>query len=430
MRRIVCVGGLVCALASAAAAHDTWLIADRHVAEEGDKVWLSFVTGEVFPFGDNPTDPDRVAEFVDLHGGRRTFVSGYAPQDNGLSVRGPIEGRGIHVFACALAPRLIELDPATFESYLRSEHADAAVSIWSGRSDRAAAAVERYTKYTKTIVEVLPAAPADRGYEAVVGHRLEIVPTSNPRNWKSGMDVGVRVLLDGHPWAGVSVTAGHDGLAKHEYAVETRTGPDGTARIPFMRPGHWFIKAHLIRPTGGIGRAGWESFWASLTFRVGGIADVSDTFHAIRRIHGELSPAAVAGYRMGQRALDMLGLERGAGGLHVAVYAPLETSHAGVADGIQASTNVSVGRLSLVLREAPEAELRVVFAEKRTGRSLTARLRPEVVSALTGPPEEAESRAMKIATMEDGEIFSFVRGGSEGSGDAVISRRDAADSRR
>ena len=81
------------------------------------------MTGEVFPFGDAATDPGRVADFVDLHGGRRRAVTGFAPQDKGLSVRGPITGRGAHVFGCALAPRLIEMEPAAFGDYLASERA-------------------------------------------------------------------------------------------------------------------------------------------------------------------------------------------------------------------------------------------------------------------------------------------------------------------
>ena len=84
MRRTLLIAWIVSFSAAGSAAHDTWLIADRNMAESGKPVWISFVTGEVFPFGDAATDPDRVADFVDMHGGRRSAVTGFAPQDKGL----------------------------------------------------------------------------------------------------------------------------------------------------------------------------------------------------------------------------------------------------------------------------------------------------------------------------------------------------------
>ena len=36
-------------LASAATAHDSWLVADRHTVNDGDHVWLAVITGPTFP---------------------------------------------------------------------------------------------------------------------------------------------------------------------------------------------------------------------------------------------------------------------------------------------------------------------------------------------------------------------------------------------
>jgi len=186
VNRLFLVTCVLWLFASAATAHDSWLIADRHVVEDGDTVWLSFVTGEVFPLGERATDPQRVAEFVDVHKKHRTDVSGLVPKDKGLSVRGPISGSGLHVFALSLQGRRIEMDSVDFESYLRAERAKRALDLWQSR--KGSRAVEYYTKYAKTIIEVQPADAEDTSYQKPAGHRLELIPLSNP----SPLDVGHR----------------------------------------------------------------------------------------------------------------------------------------------------------------------------------------------------------------------------------------------
>ena len=46
---------LVLAGPAAARAADSWLITDSNIVNDGDFLWLSFVCGEVFPYGDAVT---------------------------------------------------------------------------------------------------------------------------------------------------------------------------------------------------------------------------------------------------------------------------------------------------------------------------------------------------------------------------------------
>jgi len=214
------------------------------------------------------------------------------------------------------------------------------------------------------------------------------------------------VLVDGHPWPGVSVSAGHEGQTEHGYAVETQSGTDGVATIPLSRPGHWFIKAHLIRPSSGVVEGRWESFWTSLTFRATGKADVGGMFRSIRRVHGDTRPAAVAGYRIGEKALEVLKLKPGSRDLHVIVHTPLELNYAGIADGIQAATGASIGKLNLAIREAPASRLQAVFVNLATGQSLRVRFTPAFLQLLAkSPTEGADSTGPRVATMPDDEVF-------------------------
>lgn len=411
-----------------ATAHDSWLIADKSVAAEGESVWLSFVTGEVFPYGERATDPRRVASFQVAYRGRSEQITGFAPKDAGLSVRRAIHGAGTHVIGCALKPHLIEMKPEDFARYLRSERAEAAPARVAERdADGRKPIVEEYTKFAKTIVEVRPREEKDDGWTKPLGHRLEIIPMSNPCHWKIGQTIEIRVLLDGHPWPDVPVSVGHEGADPaagdteasngqpsdehtHTYAFTTRTDAKGVASIRLERAGHGFIKAHFIRPTDGLGRAAWESFWASLTYRVIGKSDVTGELRTLRSACGRLSPGSVVGYRMGIAALRHLGLTAGDDALLVRHLCPMETAYTSMIDGIQIATGASLGRLSLWLdRVENPAQMRTVFINQQTGQTIRFDYRGEWLTQLSNTKDafEVEALAHEAATLPDDLLFAI-----------------------
>ncbi len=403
---------------SLASAHDSWLIADRSTANDGDVVWLSFVTGEVFPLGEKATEASRVAQFVDRVGDKTVSVTGYKPQDKGLSVRRPIAGAGLHVIGCALSPNPIEMTPKKFEEYLRSERAESALaSFQKSRLHAATAAetvVEEYTKFAKTMIEVSPAEEEDDGFSTPLGHRLEIVPLTNPCGWKAGQKVKVKVLFDGYPWPDVNVAAGHEDRKADDYASQTRTDAKGIASIELTRPAHWFLNAHVIRPTDGLGKVKWESFWASLTFRATGQTSVNRNLQSIRALHGRLDPGAVAGYRIGQRALAELGLASGSSDLLAIHRAALNSQFAAMLDGIQAATGATLGRLNLRMVESDTKPVETIFSNKSTGHSVVIRLSKAGLGMVSLPDgKESEARALKLATMRDDELFDVMPGRDE-----------------
>src|SRR3954447_14031898 len=65
----------------------------------------------------------------------------------------------------------------------------------------------------------------------------------------------------------------------------------------------------------------------------------------VREIHGASGPWAVVGYRMGERALKDLGLHRHSFSLMVVHRCPAQVQYSCVADGLQAATGASPGKL-------------------------------------------------------------------------------------
>ena len=129
----------------------------------------------------------------------------------------------------------------------------------------------------------------------------------------------------------------------------------------------------------------------------------------VKEIHGASGPWAVVGYRMGDRALKELGLPRQSFNLLVVHHAPAEVQYSCVADGLQAATGASTGKLNLKLVEVPLEKLSTTIEDRKTGRKLTFTIKPELARTILNlPHEQLEAEGRRIATLPDDAIFSFV----------------------
>jgi nickel transport protein len=91
-------------------------------------------------------------------------------------------------------------------------------------------------KYAKALIEI--GSESSALYEKAVGHRLELIPLSNPFSLKPGDALKIRVQFDGKPLAGVSVEIG-DGETPMEETQIPRYPTDelGIAAVPISKSG-------------------------------------------------------------------------------------------------------------------------------------------------------------------------------------------------
>lgn len=399
---------VVIAVARPAIAVDSWLIVESDVIDTGTPAWIAFVTGDRFPIGDGIVDPARVEGLEVMHGANKRLIEGLKAEDDAVSVRRAFDQTGYHVLGLTLAPRITTLDGDVFDQYLIEERANEALQLRRDSNSRHEPVKERYTKFAKTIVEVGAAKDANEGWLRPIGHRLELVALTNPTLWQSGETVQIQVLLDGHPWPEVPVTAGHAGQATRDEWIRTRTNERGIASIRLSQSGHWYAKAHLIRPYDGLGDYEWESFWATYTFRVKGKVDVSGSMQMLRAIHGSIDPWAVAGFVMGERALIELGLPYGSSDFLAVQHSPKALPYSAMIDGLQAATGATIGKMNLKLKEAPASALRCEFFHLSTGEGLTYRLNDDILAKLMAVEgHDAESLAVRMMTMTGEELFDL-----------------------
>jgi len=97
----------------------------------------------------------------------------------------------------------------------------------------------RFEKFSKALIVV---ESADKNYEKVLGHRLEIIPTTNPMAARIGDELTFKVLFDGKPLQ-ANVFATYDGFSRYystyAYVTESR---EGIAHIKISHPGTWLVR--------------------------------------------------------------------------------------------------------------------------------------------------------------------------------------------
>jgi len=130
------------------------------------------------------------------------------------------------------------------------------------------------------------------------------------------------------------------------------------------------------------------------------------TLKAVAEIHGMAGPFAVAGYRMGARALLELNLQRGDFALSVVHESPAQVQWSCVVDGVQAATGAGLGKLNLRFETVPINQMVTIIKNRKSGEELRFKLKPEFVRAFLNLPEDQlASAGAKVADLSDDDIF-------------------------
>lgn len=135
---------------------------------------------------------------------------------------------------------------------------------------------------------------------------------------------------------------------------------------------------------------------------------VEGTLAAVAAVHGAAGPYAVAGWRMGARALRELGAERGRFELEVEHRSVHRVSESCIADGWQAATGTSVGRMNLRRVDLSEGSTVTRIRDRRTNRAFVFELTPAFRARFAHVNHHnAEALGREVMSLRDEEIFTL-----------------------
>jgi Domain of unknown function (DUF4198) len=176
-----------------------------------------------------------------------------------------IPGGGLFTVVYQSNDNPLELEAAKFEDYLRDEGLERIIALRAERGQTSRPGHELFYRCAKALAQA--GKPQGGGFDRALGLDLELVPDANPYALGPGGVLSVRLLYEGKPLEGALVMAllrtAPESPEKH------RSDASGRAVFTVSKPGDWLIKAVHMIPARPGKDADWESFWASLTFRIG-----------------------------------------------------------------------------------------------------------------------------------------------------------------
>lgn len=253
----------VAAASPPASAHEFWL---EPGPVEGTELPLRLFVGEGFAGEELGWESARALTFrahttagvTDLAGEEGAAPAAFLALGGRASLR---------VIEYVSRPSAAVIPASTFNGYLADHAFFRAIEARAATHTVDSPGRERFTRYCKTIL-IDASGGSDVRADArlaarPLGHRLEIVPTTNPVRWaREGGPFCVRVLFEGRPLSGAVVHALSRADADSRGAV-SRTDERGEARFALSPSALARISVvHLL--SADAPQVDWESFWASV----------------------------------------------------------------------------------------------------------------------------------------------------------------------
>lgn len=250
-----------------AAAHEFWIDSAAFAVESGAPFTGTLVNGQEFQGPEFAYFGQRIVSFERLHDGTIYPVDGRDGDRPAIQLEGLEDG--LHVLAYTSTILTVNYDDwPDFSEFvdqkdlgdIRSEHLARGLPMGPFR--------EAYSRYSKALVGVGPAAGEDRAF----GLDIELVALDNP--YTDDLSGGMRLRLERYgdirPDSRVELfERAPDGTVN---TTVHRTDADGIVTLP-VRPGHTYLADSVIlfvpdTETRDSTGAVWESDWAALTFSV------------------------------------------------------------------------------------------------------------------------------------------------------------------
>lgn len=248
-------------------AHDYWMSPLKYHTDVGSKVAVRLFVGDHFdPEIERPLQEKMTVTFL-LHRAETKPLNLVDPKrfDAKPVANLSLPNAGVHLLSMQRDWAVIEMTGPKFHQYLEHEGLTQVIKqrVDSGEADKPA--VERYRRYLKSLIAV--GDNKDQTWKKQLGHKLEIIPQSNPLDAKPGDKVVFQVLLDGKPLANVQTAAmGRKGEQLTD--VHAKTNQQGMVTYTLSHSGEWVVRLVHLRKCKDQEDIDYESFWSAITFGV------------------------------------------------------------------------------------------------------------------------------------------------------------------
>lgn len=255
---------LILLLLGVASAHEFWLLPRKFKYNVGEKMILDFMVGEGFEGEYWDLSRHQVEKLSLFNRLGETNQLPNLKRTAGTNLEYAFNNVGTHLIALESNQAFIELEPAAFEDYLKEDGLDYIIEDRQARGEQNKKSRELYSRYAKLLVQV--GDKTDDTYKQKAGLKLEIMPSQNPYELKSGDHMECKVYYRGNPEPHALVKVWSH-VGNRIFLQNIYTESDGSIRFPISNTGPWMVSTvKMIRSASP--KAEWESMWASLVFEI------------------------------------------------------------------------------------------------------------------------------------------------------------------
>ncbi len=247
-------------------AHDYWLQPQRFFLSTGETTAVRLFVGDHFSSEtERPYQAKKTVDFqVVSQNEARDLKANAKDGEKPVCTIAP-ERAGSHLIVMERDWSHIEIEAAKFNKYLKHEGLTAILEMRRKAGEDKVVGRERYRRYLKALVQV--ADKSDQTYARKIGHRLEILPRTNPYTSSKGDRMAVSVLFEGKPLRGAQVAA-YNRSGDDTQTQEARTDDQGRVQFLLDRSGNWLIRLVHMQRCENVRGFEWESFWAAYSFQL------------------------------------------------------------------------------------------------------------------------------------------------------------------
>ncbi len=245
-------------------AHDYWIAPDSFFAETNKNLVVRLMLGDKFLVEEErPHKQSSTVSFKLYSNNDETDLNALAKDGETPVANIRLENKGNYLIALERNFSYISLEPEKFTAYLKEEGLERIIAERKKLNETSSPGFERYTRFLKALIQTDGAN--DETHKKVVGHKLEIVPQSNPYGLKRGSSISFLVMFEGQPLTNTTVYA-YNKNGKRIFEQISKTDSKGFATFKLNRSGSWLIRLVNMRRCDNCKNADWESFWTSFTF--------------------------------------------------------------------------------------------------------------------------------------------------------------------
>ena len=244
--------------------HRFFLIPETFVLSRNEKARIFCNSTDNFMEGDAVISHERIKACKVTGMNQDIEIKDFYKEAKSLVFDIPPLKEGIYFVHIVLKSRIIDLNAEKFNSYLIHENLSEVLNLIETQKLHKDIFKEEYTHHAKSLIQV-GQPTGDLDLSIPLGHKIEIVPESNPQKLKAGDILKVKALYEGQPLPFATLSYGNS-----QYPYTTQADEYGMAKIKLWRQGKWFIYTIHMIPSNRGDEIDWESFWTTFTFEVRG----------------------------------------------------------------------------------------------------------------------------------------------------------------